>query len=721
MRKTVMLALLMIAWVFQPVFADDTQTLEPMTVEAEKEISAERNRKTVDLQTEARPVISTVPDALDRVSGVDVQRRAILTPKNSQVRLRGFDERRSLILLDGRPLNGAGVYGGFFVDWTSLSLLGLGDAVISKGAFSAKYGNTLGGTINLIPTVPAEVPEAWVSAGYKRYDTYSVGGSASGRYEDFGGTLAAGYNSTDGNLRNSEADRIDLGGSLHYFWGADGEIRFGLRHTDGDFQMPVENIFGQPGFDPDFPESKGELLGGPGVPFAGGDTHGDGSYFNKRRTELDLSLRKDIAGIDSDLKLYYNYEEREDFINSFDTGRRILERELVPDESWGWLTHFGRPLEFGGRHRIGFGVEGNYIGYGDLTVNFEDPTAFTRPNEDFVGPDGTTRRHGVYIDDEWAPRDDLDLYFGLRYENYYGNQDVDQVTGYVIGPPGPPIRPEGFETVEARFDEDAWLPKFGMVYRPFDDLALHARAARATRMPDNPAFFWYYAGYQPELDPRFDITRKPLSFEDARQYEIGITTFRIPGMTLGISAYYFQVDDYIRWIFGYPPSRVVYNIDEVELYGFEVDLEGRIYQNWYGFANYSYQQSEKKGDVLDASSALSDALTELPENKVNWGVAYRREDGMEARLTFRWVDDRQVPSLDDTDNPDGTPLGTPVTLEDIDDFITVDLLLRYPVWKRGFEGFLTASVENLFDEDYEEELGFPQPGQSFGIGVEVRF
>ncbi|MDZ7598380.1 MAG: hypothetical protein U5J82_08845 [Desulfobacterales bacterium] len=32
---------------------------------------------------------------------------------------------------------------------------------------------------------------------------------------------------------------------------------------------------------------------------------------------------------------------------------------------------------------------------------------------------------------------------------------------------------------------------------------------------------------------------------------------------------------------------------------------------------------------------------------------------------------------------------------------------------------VTGMVENLFDEDYEEEFGFPAPGQSFFIGVEL--
>lgn len=63
--------------------------------------------------------MSTVPDALDKTSGLDIQSRSILTPKSDQVRIRGFEEKRSLIMLDGRPLNGTGVMGAQFVDWSA--------------------------------------------------------------------------------------------------------------------------------------------------------------------------------------------------------------------------------------------------------------------------------------------------------------------------------------------------------------------------------------------------------------------------------------------------------------------------------------------------------------------------------------------------------------------------------------------------------------------------
>jgi len=253
-----------------------------------------------------------------------------------------------------------------------------------------------------------------------------------------------------------------------------------------------------------------------------------------------------------------------------------------------------------------------------------------------------------------------------------------------------------------------------------DGLSLFCRFARATRFPDNPAFYWYYGGYQPEVDPNSDVVRDDLTYEDALQYEAGFSYSGLPGLSVSMSYYHYQVDDYIRWIFGYRPSRVVYNIDEVVFDGVEVDVEGRIWDNFSAFCNFTWQQTKKEGDVLDASNALSDSLPELPEYKFNAGIKYQREDGMVAKATVRWVDDREVPFLDGEGSSDGAAVGSDVIMEKLDAYTVVDLSVRYPLWKKRSSGFLTTGVDNLFDEDYEEEYGYPNPGQSFYIGLEVK-
>ncbi|WP_177193606.1 TonB-dependent receptor [Thermodesulforhabdus norvegica] len=699
-----------------PLMAERTDetplvTLEPLTVEEKKSVSAEQNVEQVDVKSERSAIVSRIPDVIDQVPGVDVQGRGVLTPKSSQVRLRGLDERRSLILLDGRPLNGTGVMGGYFVDWSMLAVEDFERVDVGKGAFSARYGNTLGGVINLVPARPSEKPEVLFETGYKRYDTFSSFLSGSARSQNFGARVLAGYASTDGNLRNSEVERANFSGNFYYFFGGDGEIRFGIRYTEGDFNMPVENVEGAPGYDPDYPENAGSYLAGPGIQFPSGDTFGDGSYYEKKRTEMDLSFRKELLGFQSELKVYRNYEERKDVFYSYNTGEKVLVRDCVPDRSWGWVIRLGRYLA---DHHVTFGADANYQGYEGTNNTFIRANYFTRNPTDGSNELDATRYHGLYVDDTWKVTEWLTLYGGLRYEDYYGNRSVDVVTGYQNG------RPAGFETTTAEFDESTLLPKFGVTVTPRRWLTIFGHAGRATRFPDNPAFYWYYGGYRPEVDPSVNIQRKPLTYEDAVQYEVGTRITPLEGVSLGFTWFDYRIDDYIRWIFGYSPSRVVYNVDRVNIHGVEMDGRIRLGGGFSGFFNVTWQDTEKKGDVLDASNALTDKLSEIPEWKFNIGLSYERENGLLAKVTLRWVDDRQVPYLNGG-SPDGTPLGTPVTLRSMDSFAVVDLLVRYPLTYGPFQGYISAGVENLLDEEYEEELDFPAPERTFFVGLEVKF
>ncbi|WP_161626848.1 TonB-dependent receptor [Desulfospira joergensenii] len=693
--------------------AGEVVHLPEMEVTAKKEVSAEGNVKLISIKEEATPVTSSLPDVLDKVSGLDIQTRSIMTPKSSQVKIRGLDERRSLIMMDGRPLNGTGVMGGQFVDWSVLSLQNIEDVAVGKGAFSAKYGNTLGGTINLIPIEPEEKPSLNAAVGYKRYDTFSTSVAGSVKTGNLGSFISGGYQKTGGHLRNSSAEKKDFSGRFSYDLGDTGKLTSSVRYTNGDFNMPVGNEPGQAGFDPSYPSSIGSYLIGPGIKFPTGDTHGDNSFYTKERVELDLGLEMDWSGFSSQAKIYFNNEDREDTIYSYNQEEVVLKREAVPDRSWGWVARTEKNIS---EHLVGMGLDGNYQGYGGTDNTYVRTGYFASAVSDGVDDWDATRWHGLYLDDTWSFSQRLELYAGLRYENYFGDRRVDQVTGYNAAG-----KPAGFETVEAKFDEDALLPKLGLVFRPGSEIALHGRVARATRFPDNPAFYWYYGGYRPEVDPNSDVVRKDLTYEDAMEYEAGVTYTGLPGLTLKLNCYVYQVDDYIRWIFGYAPSRVVYNIDRVNFRGVEIDIQKQIANGFSGFANLTWQETEKEGDVLDGSNALSDELSELPEFKANFGIKYQGENGWEAKATLRWVDNRQVPYLSSGSSEEGTPLGQTVTLKNMEEFTVVDLLVKYPLPKTLGKGYITAGVENLFDENYEEEYGFPNPGQTVFLGLEFSY
>lgn len=703
-----------------PALAEETKVLPDVAVKSERpvtplDIQASGNVEPLDISQEAKPVISTVPDILDHTPGVDVQRMSTGTPKNSQIKLRGLDEGRYQVYLDGRPLNGTGTMGGYYVDWSALPLGNWSAIEVSKGAYNAKYGNTLGGYINLVPQKPSEQPEASLSTGYKTYNTFAAQAKAGAKEGQAAISLASGYDSTDGNLRNSGVERQNYAANLYYLPQSGGEVRGSVRYIDGRFHMPVENRANRPGYDASYPASNGSLVIGPGVTYPSGDKYGDGSYYTMQRLETELVFRRQLLGLDSEAILYHNREDRNDVLTSFNQGGVVLKRDCVPDESWGWVTNFKKSL---GNNKLGFGLDGAYQGDGGITYTYIKKNFFTPvPANNAAEPDAS-RRHGIYLDNTWSPLANLDIYGGLRADAFSADESVSAVAAYKNG------KPAAYVNQDVSMDATTLLPKAGLVYRPSQTVNLFARGGRATRFPTIPEFYWYYAGYRPEVDPSSKVRRDDLTYEDAWQAEAGFSLKLAPA-TVTLTYFNYRIDNYIRIITGYAPSRVVYNIDRVDIQGLELALERGLGHGFQAFANLTYQQSQKQGDVMDGSNQLSDKLTELPEFKGNLGLRYQHKDGAEAKAVLRIVGQRQTPVLAGN-STDGAAMGSAVQMQDMGAYATVDLLAKYPLarWRLGQKevlGFVSGGVENLLDRAYEEEYGFPAPGRVFGISLELRY
>ncbi len=95
------------------------------------------------------------------------------------------------------------------------------------------------------------------------------------------------------------------------------------------------------------------------------------------------------------------------------------------------------------------------------------------------------------------------------------------------------------------------------------------------------------------------------------------------------------MDNYIRTIFGYKPSRVVYNITHVRFLGVEGEIIYHLLRHVSCFANVTYEKTKKKGDIQDNSTALTDKLPEVPEWKFNLGTRFEKRDGTLVKVIYR--------------------------------------------------------------------------------------
>jgi iron complex outermembrane receptor protein len=300
--------------------------------------------------------------------------------------------------------------------------------------------------------------------------------------------------------------------------------------------------------------------------------------------------------------------------------------------------------------------------------------------------------HGGFIDLRVPLTSYLELYSGLRYDNYVAAANIDPANNvYNFG-----------------LRKDFVTPKGTLTIRPTDTTEAYLSTNFATRFPTIPEYYWFGAGYQPlnrvgNLSPEFGM-----------QYEAGVVQQLPKNSLVRVRWYYYDINQYIRTVFGYRPSRVVYNIPLVELRGLEVEAQVGLCRHLIAYANYTWQQNGTSPDPFGGNIR---ELTEIPDHMFNIGLKYKSAGGAEARAYVRMVSKRYETTVQVTNNA-----VTGVTLRPMKGFFTVNFEGRYPVvnWQ-GFTGYLWGGVNNLFGEYYEEVAGYPMPTQTFYGGVQLRY
>ena len=125
-------------------------------------------------------------------------------------------------------------------------------------------------------------------------------------------------------------------------------------------------------------------------------------------------------------------------------------------------------------------------------------------------------------------------------------------------------------------------------------------------------------------------------------WELGASVQPEEGWLLGANAYYYDVHDYIQFLFGEAwGGGVVYNIDKVEFFGVEVEARFPLPLGLKGYANYTFQETKKDGDPFDPDFVLTDELTEIPEHKAYVEIEYEPYKDAAIGLNFRIVGDRR--------------------------------------------------------------------------------
>jgi vitamin B12 transporter len=281
--------------------------------------------------------------------------------------------------------------------------------------------------------------------------------------------------------------------------------------------------------------------------------------------------------------------------------------------------------------------------------------------------EGRTRNVGFYLRDQFHPSDELTLTAGVRLDDH---DDFGTETTY-------------------RFTGAYELPDSGTIFR-----ASYGTGFKAPSLVE--LFDTTFLGNNPNLDP-----------ETSRGFDVGIEQpLDEDSLTLGATYFYNDIDDMIVAVFDPGSGNFVNtNVEQVQTQGLEFFARWKPCECF--IAQYSYTYTDTK--AIDAASfGIGDnsRLLRRPLHKAAVDLTWLSEDKRN-QLTLGML---YVGVRDDLDS-------TFATVE-ADDYFVASISGRMRLTDNID---LFARVENVFDEEYEDVLGFKMPRIAAYGGLSFHF
>ncbi|MBA2883130.1 outer membrane cobalamin receptor [Desulfosalsimonas propionicica] len=239
-------------------------------------------------------------------------------------------------------------------------------------------------------------------------------------------------------------------------------------------------------------------------------------------------------------------------------------------------------------------------------------------------------------------------------------------------------------------------PMAGLNWQFTDTTRVYGSVAKKTRFPTLNQLYSGNSG-NPNLDS-----------EQSINYTLGVQRTFAGVFHLRVEGFYHDISDWISRDYKEDDFRddVYINVEDVEMKGAEIGLSYTPIPDLSASIDYTYNNAENKSAI-----AVTEKVAGVPENKFVIGV-----DGLipwiNARLNLRGI------YVDKIYEDLPTPAKPAEEMTNTKDYFTVNGRISKQITEK-----LTAwlECENLFDKDYESEIGFPAPGRNAIAGLKASF
>jgi iron complex outermembrane receptor protein len=283
----------------------------------------------------------------------------------------------------------------------------------------------------------------------------------------------------------------------------------------------------------------------------------------------------------------------------------------------------------------------------------------------------------------------LTVYAGIAYDWF----KVDEAEDYEFDEDDNFQGQKGLETSST---EDEINPMVGFSWN-MDLAKLYGSVARKSQFPSLSQLFSSTSG-NPDLSPEKTIN-----------YTLGVTKAFGKKITADLSGFYHDISDWISRDYyedTFTGNEIYVNVEDVSMLGFETSVQVVFCDYFKMNLNYTYNDAEN-----DSSKAVTEKVIGVPLHKLGAGF-----NMVIPRILASWdvqaiYVDEVYDSLPTTGSPDDE-------ISESDNYFILNSRLS-KTFKNKYEFY--AEIDNLFDKDYREEVGFPAPGRNFLVGCGLEF
>ncbi|HDY7385241.1 TPA: TonB-dependent receptor [Klebsiella pneumoniae] len=643
-----------------------------------------------DEMRQAAPRVN-LSESLGAVPGLQVQNRQNYA-QDLQLSIRGFGSRSTYgvrglrIYVDGIPATMPDGQG-----QTSNIDIGSVDTIeVLRGPFSALYGNSSGGVINVTSQTGTQPPTVEASSYYGSFGTWHYGMKATGAVGD--GSHAGDVDYTVSTNRFTTHGYRDHSGARKNLANA----RLGVRINDVSKLTLLLNSVDIKAND------AGGLTADEWRDNPRQSPRGDqyNTRKNTRQTQAGLRYERQLSAQD-DLSVMMYAGERE-----------TTQFQSIPRAPQLKPSHAGGVIDLTRHYQ---GIDTRLTHRGELLVpvtltaglDYENMSERRKGYENFVmvngapqyGEQGALRRNernlmwnvDPYLQTQWQLTDKLSLDAGVRYSSVWFDSNDYYIT------PG-----NGDDSGDASYHK--WLPAGSLKYALTDAWNVYLSAGRGFETPTINEL-----SYRSDNQSGLNFGLKPSTNDTV---EIGSKT-RIGNGLFTAALFQTNTDNEIV-VDSSSGGRTSYkNAGKTRRQGMELGLDQQFGESWRLKAAWTWLDATYRTNVCDDASCNGNRIPGIARNMGYASFGYQPEQGWYAGSDIRYMSEIMANDENTAKAPSWTVVG---------------LTTGYK-WSYGrMDMDLFGRIDNLFDREYvgsvivNESNGRyyePAPGRNYGIGLNL--